>query len=286
MKMKEIVHLIACSFFLSVTLTTTHLMAQCSNSTQPISTARLVEGPVNINLMNFDSVPVVSGVTSATDQVTQAVADLNTALAANGINFNYTINGSNSGTQVFYEVDTAASGVGSPEIISLPAGGWSTYGEITVNLNQTGSNGTHFFSTSGVTASNPSGWDTVFYKMAIHELLHTMGLDNTNVTSPPNIMNGINSVNDTNNSLGDAGNLSSMLTPCIFSQIKYALTAIHKPALETGGGEGVDPVQLLPFGKGSGGGGGGGYSCFYYSAYEWDEANQSLTIYMETACPY
>ena len=47
-----------------------HTLAQCSNSTQPISTVRLASGPININTDGFGSVPVVAGVPSATAQVT------------------------------------------------------------------------------------------------------------------------------------------------------------------------------------------------------------------------
>jgi hypothetical protein len=237
--------------------------------------------------MNFDAVPAVSGVASATTQVTQAVSDLNTALAANGVPYNFTINGSNSGPQVFYEVNTDA-GVGSAEVTELPTPGISTVGTIALNLNQTGSNGTPFFSTSGVTASSPHGYDTVFYKMAMHELLHTMGLANTTPTVPltPNIMGGFTSTNDANNDLGDASNVSNLLTPCIFSQFKYALSAIHKPVgFNDGGGESRgDPVPDLPFHQGGGGGGGDNYSCYSYAWDEWDEGNLTFWMYTGTIC--
>jgi len=53
----------------------------------------------------FDAIPTVQGIPSASDQVKQAVADLNTALAGNaalaGV-YSFSINnGSTTGNQVF-----------------------------------------------------------------------------------------------------------------------------------------------------------------------------------------
>ena len=206
-------------------------------------------------------------------------------MSANGINYQFTTSGTNSGTQLFVDVNTVP-GVGSGETTLIPDGGWSTYAEVSININQTATNGSPYFSTNGVTASNPNGYNSVFYKFAMHELLHAIGLANTNVASPPDIMNGVNSTNDTNNSLGDASQgAASLLTPCVISQVKAAITAIHKPAALAGaGGDPGGPPDLPAGSQGAGSGYLSGYSCINYSWDEWDDSTNTLTGYSDSVC--
>jgi hypothetical protein len=259
------------------------LFGQCNNSTQPLSTGRLAEGQININTSGLDQIPTAPGVPTATAQITQAVSDLNSALASNGINAQYSINGSNSGPQVFLDVNTDP-GVGAPEVTQIPAGGWSEVADISININQTGSDGTPFFSANGVSAANPMGYDTVFYKMGLHELLHTLGLADTFALSPPDIMNGINSTNDQNNTLGDASEgPSSLLTPCVISQVKAAVSAIHKPAAINQSGDPGSPPPDLPLGTDPNGVS-SIYNCIIFSWDEWDDSTNTLTGYLEDVC--
>ena len=156
-------------------------------------------------------------------------------------------------------------------------------GEETIYPNHTANNGTALFSTSGVTSSTPRGYDTVFYKFAIHEMLHAVGLADTNLATPANIMNGFDSTNDTNNSLGDSSQgISSLITPCVVSQIKAAIAAIHKPAPTDASGD-SEPLPDLPFGSGSHNAYGYAYSCYTSTYEEWDGFT-SLTAYIDTEC--
>ncbi|MGD0787083.1 MAG: hypothetical protein ABR898_03795 [Terracidiphilus sp.] len=125
------------------------------------------------------------------------------------------------------------AGSGAPESIDMPSPGVSSFADIALNLNYTNASGGPSFSALGATASSPNGWNTVFYKFALHELLHALGLADTSKTSPQNIMNGFNSLNDMNNSLGDASNPSNLLTNGVLSQVQAALTCITQPAPTT-----------------------------------------------------
>jgi hypothetical protein len=266
----------------SSALCTSQLSAQCNNTTQPLSDGRL-SGTINLNVSGLDQIPTVSGVPSATTQLGNAVNDLNAQLAstANGLgslNYKFTINGSSGTSEVDMEVETAP-GIGAAETTGLPGGGWSTFGDYTININKTAKNGMPFFSTAGVSASTPKGYDTVFYKFAIHEMLHMLGLANTDKSSPPNIMNGVNSTNDANNSLGDASNISNLLTSCVFQQIKAAFFANKFPAPKAGSEEPIPELPGAPVGGYT-----SPYNCFTYSWDEWNASTNTLTGYSETIC--
>lgn len=56
-------------------------------------------------------------------------------------------------------------------------------------------------------------------------------------------MNSFNSVNDVNNTLGNASSAANLLTPCVLSQVKAAVTAITKPAPPA---TGTQPVSYEP----------------------------------------
>lgn len=115
--------------------------AQCTNSTQPVSTVRLATGPIDINTDGFNTIPTVAGIPSATTQVTQAVSDLNAALTASGLNYSFAMNNdTTNGNQIFYDVNTAA-GSGDPESTSMPSPGVSNIADITLNLNFTNTSG-------------------------------------------------------------------------------------------------------------------------------------------------
>lgn len=91
-------------------------IAQCTNSTQPLSSVRLATGPININADGFKNIPTIEGIPSALTQVTQAASDLNNAL---GGLYTFAINaGTTTGNQVWYTVNTDP-GIGAPEILKF-----------------------------------------------------------------------------------------------------------------------------------------------------------------------
>ena len=77
--------------------------AQCSSP--PISDSRLLTGTVHIDLGDVSSIPTVPGVTSFSDQLNNAVRDLNSVLSQNQINYTFANDNGNSGTILFIDVD-------------------------------------------------------------------------------------------------------------------------------------------------------------------------------------